>query len=421
MVLISLRDLALGILQTTGEDEASLPGERKADSVHWMKRTTLTTALLALPAFVLLAGSALGPDWDGDCGKGDAGNKPSNAVPVSLGFTLEVRTVKGCLDGPSSEEGLAGETQGDYQDMYKVVVRSPGQFEIETSGPEGSTDFNSLLCVFDLEGRPLLANISGEQGQDGSAVGNQSTNGKFSINRPGAIYISISGADSRPIDANGNQLFDFTADQTDVVGPVPGDVLPIFDWDQPGQYGEYTIALTAVGPIPPECGAENTSACDQVHALPFCDVPECCESVCSVDFHCCDDTWDAACVTVADLVCNDGNAGCGRVGAGPCDVPHPNVFCDDAACCAQVCFLRPFCCEVGWDQACVNLALNTCPPPCNLECPQDLTQDGIVGGADLATLLGTWGQSGCGDFDSSGTVDGADLATLLAVWNDTCE
>ena len=157
MVLISLRDLALGILQTTGEDEASFPGERKADSVHWMKRTTLTTALLALPAFVLLAGSALGPDWDGDCGKGDAGNKPSNAVPVSLGFTLEVRTVKGCLDGPSSEEGLAGETQGDYQDMYKVVVRSPGQFEIETSGPEGSTDFNSLLCVFDLEGRPLRA------------------------------------------------------------------------------------------------------------------------------------------------------------------------------------------------------------------------------------------------------------------------
>ena len=386
-----------------------------------MKRTTLTAPLLTLSALGLLAASSLGPDWDGDCGKNDAGEKPSNAVPVTLGFTFDVSKVKGCLDGPSAGGGLAGETEGDYQDMYKVVVRSPGQFRIETTGPEGSTEFDSLLCVFDLEGRPLLANISGELGQNGSAVGNQSTNGEFSIDRPGAIYISISGADSRPIDVNGNQVFDFSPDLTDVVGPAPGDSFPIFGWDQPGQYGEYTISLTGVGPIPPGCGAENTSACDQVHALPFCDVPECCESVCSVDFHCCDDTWDAACVTVADLVCNDGNAGCGRVGAGPCDSPHPNSYCDDGACCAQVCLLRPLCCDMSWDLGCAELAQDLCTPPCNLDCPQDLTQDGIVGGADLATLLAAWGQGGCADFDSSGSVDGADLATLLAAWSDTCE
>ena len=278
--------------------------------------SALVGCLVALPILGLLAASSVGPDWDGDCGKNDAGDKPSNAIPISYGFSFAVRTVKGCLDGPSAGGGLAGEEDGDYQDMYKVVVRFPGEFKIETIGPDASTEFDSLLCVFDLDGRPLLANITGEQGQDGSSVGNESTNGLFKLERPGAIYISISGSNSRPVDINGNSLFDFTPNPTDVVGPVPGDVLPIAGWDQPGQYGEYTISLTAVGPIPPECGAENTSACDQVHALPFCSVPECCESVCSVDPLCCEDTWDGACVTTAEVVCNDGDAGCGRVGAG---------------------------------------------------------------------------------------------------------
>jgi Metallo-peptidase family M12/PA14 domain/Bacterial Ig domain len=49
----------------------------------------------------------------------------------------------------------------------------------------------------------------------------------------------------------------------------------------------------------------------------------------------------------------------------------------------------------------------------------DLDGDGEVGGADIATLLGSWGAAGSGspaDFDRSGVVDGADLARLLANW-----
>ncbi|MBL9118876.1 MAG: hypothetical protein JNL80_03045 [Phycisphaerae bacterium] len=53
----------------------------------------------------------------------------------------------------------------------------------------------------------------------------------------------------------------------------------------------------------------------------------------------------------------------------------------------------------------------TTPP-----CPADLTADGAVDGADLATLLGNWANGGVADFDRSGAVDGADLATLLGAW-----
>ncbi|MDG2030685.1 MAG: hypothetical protein P8J45_06755 [Phycisphaerales bacterium] len=50
--------------------------------------------------------------------------------------------------------------------------------------------------------------------------------------------------------------------------------------------------------------------------------------------------------------------------------------------------------------------------------PCDLTGDGIVDGADLSRLLGSWGTSDpLPDLDSNGTVDGADLAALLGCWS----
>ena len=49
--------------------------------------------------------------------------------------------------------------------------------------------------------------------------------------------------------------------------------------------------------------------------------------------------------------------------------------------------------------------------------PEDLNGDGLVGGADLAQLLASWGGSGEADFDGNGEVDGADLARLLAAWD----
>jgi len=46
----------------------------------------------------------------------------------------------------------------------------------------------------------------------------------------------------------------------------------------------------------------------------------------------------------------------------------------------------------------------------------DLNGDGTVNGADLALLLGNWGNAGVGDLNGDGTVNGADLALLLGNW-----
>lgn len=51
-------------------------------------------------------------------------------------------------------------------------------------------------------------------------------------------------------------------------------------------------------------------------------------------------------------------------------------------------------------------------------CAADLNGDGVVSGADLAIVLGSWGPCrGCiADINQDGKVDGADLAIVLGAW-----
>jgi hypothetical protein len=47
----------------------------------------------------------------------------------------------------------------------------------------------------------------------------------------------------------------------------------------------------------------------------------------------------------------------------------------------------------------------------------DLTGDGIVNGADLAIVLGSWGLTGPGDFNGDGVVNAVDVAQILSAWS----
>jgi hypothetical protein len=49
--------------------------------------------------------------------------------------------------------------------------------------------------------------------------------------------------------------------------------------------------------------------------------------------------------------------------------------------------------------------------------PGDLDGDGVVGPADLASLLGSWGESGPSDLDGDGTTGPSDLAIMLGLWS----
>lgn len=62
----------------------------------------------------------------------------------------------------------------------------------------------------------------------------------------------------------------------------------------------------------------------------------------------------------------------------------------------------------------VHGTVGSAAPPC----PADLNHDGVVNGADLGLLLGSWGPcSGCAaDLNADGVVNGADLGLMLGSW-----
>lgn len=128
----------------------------------------------------------------------------------------------------------------------------------------------------------------------------------------------------------------------------------------------------------------------------------------------CVETVEADCVALAGTFAG-GSTTCDGVcpvcpGDGSCFIDNQTAGCNNADCCAIVCALDSFCCEVFWDQTCANRALKSCDT-----CPCDLDDDTTVGVSDLLALLAFWGTSG-GDCNGDGATDLADLLALLSAW-----
>ena len=121
-----------------------------------------------------------------------------------------------------------------------------------------------------------------------------------------------------------------------------------FDWD--------IVCAEEAAELCDVCGSATSGDCFVVHASAGCELEDCCLAVCIEDPSCCADTWDAACVETAELQC----ATCGFNAAGPCFEPNKTPACDDENCCKTVCAVEPSCCTDAWDALCVTVALNEC-------------------------------------------------------------
>jgi len=94
---------------------------------------------------------------------------------------------------------------------------------------------------------------------------------------------------------------------------------------------------------------------------PFCDDAACCILVCDtpIDVACCEAAWDSLCAAYANLLC-DGGDNCLSPINGSCYVEHDLGGCNSEDCCNTVCDIEAFCCDIEWDTACVELALDNC-------------------------------------------------------------
>ncbi len=117
---------------------------------------------------------------------------------------------------------------------------------------------------------------------------------------------------------------------------------------------------------PGTCGDVGAGSCfvgnGTMTPSPACDDLDCCNTVCALDTFCCDVDWDGFCAQTANINCAGGDP-CGLPLAGGCFTANGTLGCDDASCCNTVCTIDPDCCNIGWDQACVDLALANCLPP----------------------------------------------------------
>jgi len=66
-------------------------------------------------------------------------------------------------------------------------------------------------------------------------------------------------------------------------------------------------------------------------------------------------------------------------GNGSCFEPNGTPGCSDASCCDKICALDPFCCDVEWDQICVDMAEQSCPRLTleAVECQSDQSVSGL--------------------------------------------
>ena len=100
--------------------------------------------------------------------------------------------------------------------------------------------------------------------------------------------------------------------------------------------------------------------CDTANGAPGCDDVDCCEAVCAIETACCDIGWDDLCVDIASTSCGGGNGGCGDPASGDCLTDTGTPFCSDQECCETVCAIDPFCCETSWDGICAGEAEDLC-------------------------------------------------------------
>ena len=162
------------------------------------------------------------------------------------------------------------------------------------------------------------------------------------------------------------------------------------------------------------CGNPLASNCYEFHETPGCNDAKCCDEVCAIDPFCCNNTWDGICVNEALELCGN----CGGPGAGPCGQAHPGPGCANFDCCASVCAIDPFCCNVSWDNLCASEAIDLCGCVADIAPPNG---DGVVNTDDLLLVINSWGPCpGC-DADvaplgGNGFVNTDDLLVIINNW-----
>ena len=102
------------------------------------------------------------------------------------------------------------------------------------------------------------------------------------------------------------------------------------------------------------CGDCNTGPCCLPHSSPSCVDRSTSNCVCKTDKSCCQYSWNSTCV---ELAVSLGCTSCPTSGVGnstSCCIPHQSSGCSNKNVQQCVCSIDFFCCDISWDSNCVK-------------------------------------------------------------------
>lgn len=176
--------------------------------------------------------------------------------------------------------------------------------------------------------------------------------------------------------------------------------------------GSGGTSMGGSGAEPPSPPANDGDCCEAARGT-GCGDPAIAACVCAVDPVCCEHGWDSLCVDHVELL------GCGGCGFGPaspdvagCCTPHPDPSCADEAIAACVCAGDPYCCDIAWDQVCVDSVTATGCGTCDGEDAEDAEPV-----ADCCTPMGG---PGCPDPELEACVCAFDAFCCETLWDELC-
>ncbi len=180
-------------------------------------------------------------------------------------------------------------------------------------------------------------------------------------------------------------------------------------WDPSGLFE----GVSSITSFRNACGP-GSGPCDQPDGTPGCDIPDCCKRICALDPFCCDTGWDQICADEADLFPQCNPFGCSSDPAnGPCCVADGTPFCEIADCCRSVCAIDPFCCDISWDGICAGEAATF--PQCLCNNPSGCTNDPANGPCCVAD-----GTPFCENVDCCRRVCAIDPFCCTTAWDQLC-
>jgi hypothetical protein len=115
--------------------------------------------------------------------------------------------------------------------------------------------------------------------------------------------------------------------------------------------GQCTSGSSCAHPIC-STGARLTASCDP-----------CATKICSKDSFCCQDDWDAQCVSEVSSICGE-SCGTGGTCAHSICSTGSKLTSSCNSCATEICGKDPFCCQSDWDSQCVGEVSSICGESC---------------------------------------------------------